>query len=148
VTSSSTDKIDAARALGAWGGVDHASSDWVNDARSLTPGGQGFDVVLDPVGRWEEAIRALRPGGRCVVLGATAAPQATLEIRRFYFGQYDLLGTAMGSPADMAGLLELVEREQVRPPVVDSVFGLSEASAAHERLESGACFGKIVLQHV
>lgn len=147
VTSSSPDKIASAAELGAAGGVDHAADDWVEQAIAATPGGGGFDLVLDSVGRWAESIRCLRPGGRCVVLGASAATVATLDVRPYYFGQYELIGTTMGSPADMAGLLAFVAEHDVPPPVIDRTFALDEAATAHERLEAGTGFGKIVLLH-
>ena len=115
VTSSSDEKISTARELGAHDGVRHDESDWVSKARTLTTDGAGFDVVLDAVGRWEESVAALRPGGRLVVLGASAADEARLAIRPFYFGQFDLLGTTMGSPADLAGLLALLAEHRVAP---------------------------------
>lgn len=145
VTSSAAEKIERARELGAAGGVRHTEQDWVSAAREYSPGGLGFDVVLDPVGRWTEAIRALRPGGRLVVLGANLAERATMDVRSFYFGQYDLLGTTMGSPKDFAGLLSMLDTTPVAPPVIDTVFPLDAADGAHRRLESGAGFGKVVL---
>jgi NADPH:quinone reductase-like Zn-dependent oxidoreductase len=145
VTSSSRAKIEAARDLGASDGVDHTDPDWIEAARGLTPGGTGFDLVLDSVGRWAESVRCLAPGGRCVVLGASVAERATLDIRPFYFGQYEIIGTTMGSPEDMAGLLRFLDDHTVPPPVVDRTFPLAEAAPAHQRLEDGTGFGKIVL---
>jgi NADPH:quinone reductase-like Zn-dependent oxidoreductase len=147
VASSSTDKIERAREIGAVGGVRYDEPDWVDAARESTPDGAGFDLVLDPVGRWAECVRALVPGGRLVALGSSRAERADLDVRRFYFGQYDLLGTTMGSPRDFAGLLSMMDELRVPPPVIDTVFPLDEAARAHERLESGAGFGKVVLDH-
>lgn len=145
VTSSSPVKIEAARELGASGGADHSQPDWTSRARGESPRGEGFDLVLDSVGRWSESIACLRPGGRCVVLGASAAQQAVLDVRPFYFGQYELIGTTMGSPADMAGLLSFLDGHAVPPPVIDRAFPLGQAEAAHRRLESADGFGKVVL---
>ena len=62
-------------------------------------GGRGFDVVLDSVGTWAAVAARAAPGGRLVVLGASRAERAeTSPCRPYYFGQYDLLGTTMGSP--------------------------------------------------
>ncbi|MBX6388600.1 MAG: zinc-binding dehydrogenase [Frankia sp.] len=146
VTSSSPEKIEAARELGAVAGVDHRADGWAEAARQLVPGA-GFDLVLDSVGRWAESIRCLAPGGRCVVLGASVAEQATLDIRPFYFGQYELIGTTMGNPRDMAGLLRFLDEHTVPPPVIDRTYSLEQAAAAHERLEAGEAFGKLVLLH-
>ena len=145
VTSSSDAKIERARELGSSGGVRYDEDGWPEAARELT-GGRGFDVVLDSVGTWTESLRALRPGGRLVVLGASRAEQAELAIRPYYFAQHSILGTTMGSPVDFAGLLRLLGDRDVPPPVVDSVFALDEVVAAHHRLESGSAFGKLVLE--
>jgi NADPH:quinone reductase-like Zn-dependent oxidoreductase len=145
VTSASDAKIEAARDLGAAGGVDHGRDGWTGRAREMTSQGAGFDLVLDSAGRWAESVACLRPGGRCVVLGASAGEQAILDVRPFYFGQYELIGTTMGSPADMAGLLSFLAAHAVRPPAIDRAFPLGHAAAAHQRLESAEGFGKVVL---
>ena len=147
VTSSSNDTIERAVSAGAHGGVLHSETDWPERARALSPNEAGFDLVLDPVGRWSESVRALRPGGRLVVLGANAAQTAPMDIRSFYFGQFDLLGTTMGSNRDFAGLLNMIDRCSVRPPVIDREFALDRAAEAHEYLEQGRTFGKCVLTH-
>lgn len=145
VTSSSTEKIDRAIELGAAGGVLYTDEGWPEGARRLT-GGRGFDLVLDSVGTWAESLNALRPGGRLVVLGASRSDEAQLSLRPFYFGQYDLLGTTMGSLRDFAGLLDLLDRHDVPPPVIDRSFPLEDAAAAHRHLERGGGFGKTVLE--
>jgi NADPH:quinone reductase-like Zn-dependent oxidoreductase len=147
VTSSSEQTIERAVAAGARGGVLHTETEWPDHARAMSPGGAGFDLVLDPVGRWEESVGALRPGGRLVVLGANAAQTAAMDIRSFYFGQFDLLGTTMGSKRDFAGLLNMIDRCDVRAPVIDREFPLDRAAQAHEYLENGRTFGKCVLLH-
>ena len=147
VTSSSTDTIERAVSTGATGGVLHNESGWPEHARALSPDSAGFDLILDPVGRWGEAVRALRPGGRLVVLGANAADTAHMDVRSFYFGQFDLLGTTMGSSRDFAGLLDMIDRCSVRAPVIDREFPLDRAAEAHEYLERGRSFGKCVLTH-
>ena len=147
VTSSSSAKIERARELGAAAGVDYTAGDWVAEVRALT-GGEGVDVVLDSVGAtWPDSLRCLRKGGRAVVFGATAGTKVELEVRPVYFGQLSLLGTTMGSPQEFAGLLDAIERGSWAS-VVDSVRPLAEAASAHERLESGAHFGKLVLSIV
>ena len=97
------------------------------------------------MGTWEQSIRALKPGGRLMVLGASRSQLAPLNVREFYFGQYDLLGTTMGSEHDFRGLLDFMSAAAVAPPLIDRVFALADAAAAHEYLESGNAFGKIVL---
>jgi zinc-binding alcohol dehydrogenase/oxidoreductase len=147
VTSASADTIERAVSAGARGGVLHTEPAWPEHARAMSPENAGFDLILDPVGRWNESVRALRPGGRLVVLGANAAQTAHMDIRSFYFGQFDLLGTTMGSSRDFAGLLDMIDRCSVRPPVIDREFPLDRANEAHEYLERGRTFGKCVLTH-
>jgi zinc-binding alcohol dehydrogenase/oxidoreductase len=146
VTSSSAETIERAVDAGARDGVLHSEQGWPEQARAMSPD-NGFDLILDPVGRWSESVRALRPGGRLVVLGANAAQTAELDIRSFYFGQFDLLGTTMGSSRDFAGLLNMIDRCPVRAPVIDREFQLDRAAEAHEHLERGRTFGKCVLVH-
>lgn len=148
VTSSSDDKIARAVAAGARGGVRYdgvATQTWPEAAKVLA-GGDGFDLVLDSVGDWSGAVRALRPGGRIVTLGANRDDVATLDVRSFYFGQYDLLGTTLGSPNDFSAFLAFMARTSVAPPVIDRVFPLDLAADAHAHLESGRGFGKVVLE--
>lgn len=146
VTSSGTQKIDRARELGAAAGVSYDDPEWPAAAKAMSPGGHGFDVVLDSVGTWQSSIETAKPGGRVVVLGALRAQRADLDVRPYYFGQYSLLGTTMGSPADFAGLLTLLSEHDVPPPIIDRVFRLDQAAEAHAHLESGMAFGKVVLE--
>jgi NADPH:quinone reductase-like Zn-dependent oxidoreductase len=147
VTSSSPEKIARAVVEGASGGVLHSDPDWPQQARALSPAGKGFDLVLDPVGRWAESVCALRPGGRLVVLGASASQSAAMDVRQFYFGQYDLLGTTMGSTRDFTSLLNLLTEHRIPPPLIDRVFPLDDAAHAHAHLELSSGFGKTVLEH-
>jgi NADPH:quinone reductase-like Zn-dependent oxidoreductase len=144
VTSSSDEKLERAQAIGAHAGVSYASGDWAEAVRALT-GGNGADVVIDSVGStWPDSIRCLKAGGRLVAFGATGGPTVELPVRSVYFSHVSLLGTTMGSPRDFAGLMRALAPEGVRP-VIDSVRPLAEAAGAHERMESGAHFGKLVL---
>ena len=147
VTSSSPDTVERAVSAGARGGVLHSEPEWPEHARAMSPGKAGFDLILDPVGRWSESVRALRPGGRLVVLGANAAETAKMDVRCFYFGHFYLLGTTMGSSRDFAGLLDMTDSCSVRAPVIDRKFPLDRAAEAHEYLERGRTFGKCVLLH-
>jgi NADPH:quinone reductase-like Zn-dependent oxidoreductase len=141
VTSSSDEKIERSRALGAEGGVNYATGDWVAAVKELG----GVDLVVDSVGStWPQSLECLRPGGRLVVFGATGGTEAMLSVRPFYAGQQSLLGTLMGSPSDYEGFLSAVGRGSWRP-VVDSVYPLADAAKAVDAMEAGAHFGKLVL---
>jgi zinc-binding alcohol dehydrogenase/oxidoreductase len=143
VTSSSAEKIERARELGAADGVEYTDRDWPEAVLELAGG--GVDVVLDSVGTtWNDSLRCLRAGGRAVVMGATGGVQSEVDVRPFYLRHLSLLGTTLGSPGDFERFLELVSKATWRP-VIDSVRPLAEAAAAHERMEAGEHFGKLVL---
>lgn len=138
VTSSSQEKIDRAKELGAEGGVLYTEDGWAEAAGPV-------DVVLDSVGStWRESAKALRRGGRLVVFGGTGGPEVTVDVRALYLNWQSIRGTTMGSARDFAGLLRMVEGGAWRP-VIDSVRPLAETVAAHDRMAAGEHFGKLVL---
>jgi zinc-binding alcohol dehydrogenase/oxidoreductase len=138
VTSSSQEKIERAKELGASGGVLYTEEGW---PEAVGP----VDVVLDSVGAtWRDSLRALRKGGRLVVFGGTGGPEVTLDVRAVYLSWQRILGTTMGSRRDFAGLLRMVGMGMWRP-VIDSVRPLAEAEAAHDRMQAAQHFGKLVL---
>jgi NADPH:quinone reductase-like Zn-dependent oxidoreductase len=138
VTSSSPEKIDRAKELGAQGGVLYTEEGWAEAAGPV-------DVVFDSVGTtWRESLKALRKGGRLVVLGGTGGPEVTLDVRALYLNWLSIRGTTMGSRRDFAGLMRMVESGSWKP-VIDSVRPLAEAEAAHDRMKAGEHFGKLVL---
>lgn len=139
VTSSSEEKLEHAKELGADRGVLYTQDGWAEEVGEV-------DLVLDSVGStWGESLRCLRPGGRLVVFGATGGADVSLDARSFYFGQYSILGTTMGSPRDFVGLLRMVNGGSW-VPVIDSVRPLVEAEAAFARLEAKEHQGKLVLE--
>jgi zinc-binding alcohol dehydrogenase/oxidoreductase len=145
VTSSSEEKIERAKEIGADGGVLYTDDRWPEAVRELTDG-RGVDLVLDSVGStWNESLRTLRAGGRAVVFGGTGGTQVELDVRPFYFGQFSLLGTMGSSPRDFAEFLAWVERTGFRP-VIDRAYDLDEAAEAHRRLDADERFGKLVLR--
>jgi NADPH:quinone reductase-like Zn-dependent oxidoreductase len=145
VTSSSDDKLAAAKELGADVGVNYkdAGDEWPAAVKEANGG--GVDVVIDSVGStWGGSIDACAPGGRVVVFGGTRAAMVDPQVRPVTLGQVALLGTTMGSPAEFRQLLAAVDN-QTWTPVIDSVRPLGDAAAAHEREENGLHFGKLVL---
>jgi NADPH:quinone reductase-like Zn-dependent oxidoreductase len=143
VTSSSDEKLAKATALGADATVNHASGDVVAAVKEAT--GKGADVVVETVGdaTWMRSLDAARPGGRIVVCGATSGPNPAAALHRLWWKQLDVLGSSMGTREDFERAYELVVGGAT--PVIDTVFPLADARAAHERLEAGDQFGKILL---
>ncbi|HKF90864.1 MAG TPA: zinc-binding dehydrogenase [Acidimicrobiia bacterium] len=144
-TSSSDAKLERARELGADAVVNHRDGDVVAAVREATDG-PGVDVVVEHVGEatWQTSLQAVRPQGRITVCGATSGPNPKAALHRVWWKQLTILGSTMGTKADFEGAFGLVKGGKAEP-VVDSVYPLAEARAAHERMESGEQFGKIVL---
>jgi NADPH2:quinone reductase len=145
VTSSSAEKLERARRLGADLAVDHAEADVVEAVREIT-GGAGADVVVETVGEatWERSLGAAARGGRVVVCGATTGHSPPARLYRLWWKELAILGSTMGMPAEFEAAYELIRNGSARVHV-DSVFPLADVARAHERLESGQQFGKIVL---
>src|SRR5262249_28985787 len=130
VTSGSDAKLARAKQLGADGGANYRAADWAKEVVRLTGGGP--DVVIDSVGGATvgKATEGVRPGGGSVTYGATAGPTPEVEVRRIFWKQLSLLGSTMGTPKEFAAMLELFGKGSARP-VVDRVFPLADAAAAH-----------------
>ncbi|HZQ81871.1 MAG TPA: zinc-binding dehydrogenase [Gaiellaceae bacterium] len=145
VTSSSDEKLARARELGADAVVNHESGDVVATVKEVTGG--GAHVVVDDVGEatWRRTLDAARQDGRIVVCGATTGPNPPAALHRVWWKQLSILGSTMGTPDDFQGAYDLIATGKARP-LVDTVFPLAEARAAHERLEAGEQLGKIVLR--
>jgi NADPH:quinone reductase-like Zn-dependent oxidoreductase len=145
VTSSSEDKLARARELGADATFNHDTEDVVAGVKEVSGG--GAHVVVDHVGEatWKRSLDAARAEGRVCVCGATSGPNPPANLHRIWWKQLTIFGSTMGSQEDFEAVYELVKSGRAIP-VVDVVFPLAEAAAAHERLEAGEQLGKIVLR--
>jgi len=144
-TAGSADKQQRARELGARDVIDHYVSDIAAEARRLT-GKRGVDVVVEHVGQatWAKSVRALAPGGRLVTCGNTTGWEAAIDLRFLFSRQLSLLGSYMGTKAELLQAAPLFFDGRLRP-LVDAVLPLAEAAEAHRRLEAGGVSGKLVL---
>jgi NADPH:quinone reductase-like Zn-dependent oxidoreductase len=145
VTSSSADKLARARELGADVVLDHHTDDVPAAVKEATDG-RGVAVVVETVGEatWERSLAVAAQEGRIVVCGATTGHSPPARLYRLWWKQLVIYGSTMGLPSDFEGAYELIRAGKARVHV-DSVFPLAEAATAHERLEAGDQFGKIVL---
>jgi len=144
-SAGSEPKLDKARELGADEVVNYTTHKLAEEARRLT-GGRGVDVVVEHVGGevFEESVRALARDGRLVTCGATAGPQATLNVTRFFMGHQTILGSFMGTKAELLAAIPYFASGALRP-VVDRVYPLSQIREAVQRMLAREQFGKIVL---
>jgi NADPH:quinone reductase-like Zn-dependent oxidoreductase len=144
-TAGSDEKLEKARTLGADEVVNYTREDWPREIRRLT-GKRGVDVVFEHTGAqtWPGSIASLAKNGRVVTCGATSGYDARTDLRQVFYRHLSLLGSFMGSKAELLDAMKFVERGAIRA-VVDRVLPLSEARRAHELIEDRAQFGKLVL---
>jgi NADPH:quinone reductase-like Zn-dependent oxidoreductase len=147
ITTTSTDeKAERARRLGADEVINYTTHDFVAECKRLTAK-KGADVIIEHVGGevFAKSILAAAWGGRIVTCGATTGFTPTIDLRHVFFRQVEVLGSTMGPKGDLFGILRLVEAGTLRP-VVDRVLPLWSAVEAHQLLEARKVFGKIVLE--
>jgi NADPH:quinone reductase-like Zn-dependent oxidoreductase len=145
-TAGSEGKLEHARRLGAHEVIHHHQADVVAEVRRLT-GKKGVDVVIEHVGEatWPKSILSLAHRGRLVTCGATTGPEGVTDLRHLFSKQLTLMGSYMGSKAELLDAAALFFAGKLRP-VVHEVLPLEEAARAHQMLEASAHFGKIVLR--
>lgn len=109
-------------------------------------GKKGVHVVFDAVGEaiWPQCLKALGVGGRLVTYGATTGARGSTEIRVVFWKQLSILGSTMGTPTEYRRVMGHVFEGRLKP-IIHEVIPLDQARRAHELLESGDVFGKLVL---
>lgn len=145
-TAGSAAKRERALSLGADAAIDHHEEDVVAEVRRLTAK-KGVEVVVEHTGQktWERSILSLAHRGRLVTCGATTGPEGKTDLRHLFAKQLTVMGSYMGSKADLLDAATLFFSGRVRP-VVHEVLALGEARRAHEIMEASRHFGKIVLK--
>jgi len=144
-TAGDETKLEKARALGADFGINHYQQKISEEVRKIT-NKAGVDIVVEHVGAatWDESVKSLKSSGTLVTCGATTGPDVKIDLRHLFARQLTLLGSYMGTMADLYEVLGHVFAGRLKP-VVDRVFPLKELRAAHEYLEKSQMFGKIVV---
>jgi NADPH:quinone reductase-like Zn-dependent oxidoreductase len=145
-TAGSDAKLQKGKELGADHLINHKSQKIREEVRRIT-GKRGVDVVFEHVGTatWDESFASLAPSGRLVTCGATTGFDARVDLRFLFSRQLSLLGSYMGTKSELLTVMKLVAEGRFKP-VVDRVFPLAKAAAAHAYLESSSQFGKVVLK--
>jgi NADPH:quinone reductase-like Zn-dependent oxidoreductase len=103
------------------------------------------DAVMETVGEatWAHSLRALRPGGRIVIAGATSGTVPPAELNRVFFLQLSVVGSTMGSRDQLERLVSFCEQTGVRPRI-DRTLPLAQAREGFAAMIAGDLFGKIV----
>lgn len=139
VTSRSEEKRQAALKIGADRAID-TNSDWTKELEDET-----IDLVIESVGRatFNRSLAVLKKGGKIVVFGATTEDVVDFDLRQFFYGQYTLLGSTLGSREEFRACIEHMEKYNTHP-VLDRSFKLDDAQAALDYLKENHQFGKII----
>jgi NADPH:quinone reductase-like Zn-dependent oxidoreductase len=144
-TAGSDDKLERARAMGAFAAIHHHKQDIAEEIKRLT-NKRGVDVVIEHVGEatWAKCMRSLARGGRLVTCGATSGAKGTLDLAALFSKQLTVYGSYMGTKGELMDAAQYFFSGQLKP-VVDRTYPLAEAAAAQQRLEASGQFGKVVL---
>jgi len=143
-TSRDAAKRDVALSLGARAAVG-TDRDGSKQVAALT-GGRGVDAVVETVGEatWDFSLRAVRIDGTVVVAGATSGFNPPAQLNRVFWRHTRILGSTMGTRAELVKLVALVASGTLRP-LIGGTFPLAEARGAFEQLAAGEMRGKLVV---
>lgn len=143
VTSGSDEKIEAAKKLGATGGINYKKENWGKELKTITG---GFDVSIDGAAGegFVQLVKLANPGGRIGIYGGTTGMIGQLNPAEIFWKQLAIHGSTMGTNQDFAEMVAFVRDKKVKP-IVDSVFKLEQTEEAMRYMEAGKQFGKIVV---
>jgi NADPH:quinone reductase-like Zn-dependent oxidoreductase len=147
ITSSSDDKLERARQLGASAGINYRQvPDWGQRVKELT-GGEGVDYVLEVGGAstLSQSLQAVRAGGKIYLIGVLGGTATEFPLTAILMRRVKIEGVLVGSRASFEAMNRAVSLHQLRP-VIDRTFPLAEARAAFEHMASGRHFGKICIE--
>jgi NADPH:quinone reductase-like Zn-dependent oxidoreductase len=146
ITSSSDEKLERAKQLGATGTVNYIKTPkWAEAVRALT-GGRGVDATLDVIGgeTSQAALESLRVGGHAAIIGARSGVGGDLD-RRFVLQKgLRVTGINIGSRAMFEAMNRAIAAAKLKP-VVDKTFPIDDAIAAYKDFATGKHFGKVVV---
>lgn len=105
------------------------------------------DAVMETVGQatWAHSVKSLKPGGRIVISGATSGPNPPAELSRIFFLQLQVVGSTMGTKAELADMIAFLLETGLRPHI-DRVLPLESAADGLAAMAAGDLVGKIVLE--
>jgi len=148
ITSSSDQKIEAARSMGARALINYRTSpEWQHEVLQITRG-KGADLVLEVGGEQTlpRSIAATKAGGKIVVIGGLSGfGGAKIEPHSLIFGAKTLAAVQVGSRAMLEDLANFVDQKGIEPAVARE-FGFEDVALAYEYLLSGNAFGKVVIR--
>jgi NADPH:quinone reductase-like Zn-dependent oxidoreductase len=148
VTTSSDERGERLRQLGADGVVNYRHADWPQQVRALSKG-QGVDVVVETGGgaTYVQSMAAAAWHARIAIVGLiTGFVDPGGSLMPILMNDLTVRAVQVGSRADTEALLRFMAAQQLRP-IIDSRFGFDDAKSAYRRLDSGEAFGKVVIEY-
>src|SRR5699024_5074161 len=144
VSSRSEEKREQALKIGADKAIDTAS-DWQKELNN-----ESIDLVIESVGRatFNRSLNVLKRGGKIVVFGVTTedtVDTVDFNLREFFYGQYQLFGSTIGSREELNELLLFMEKHEIKP-IVGHTYPLHQIEEAFDFLRDNKQFGKIVIE--
>jgi NADPH:quinone reductase-like Zn-dependent oxidoreductase len=148
VISSSDDKLERAKALGADAGINYRRTpEWSKASRAITDG-RGFDHILELGGEHTlpQSLRCIRPGGTISMIGVLSGGTMSASLGLIVTRQVRLQGITVGSRDGFEAMARAIGQHRVEP-VIDRTFAFGELKEAMSYLKSGAHFGKVCIRH-
>lgn len=144
--SSSDEKLERARRLGADVLINYAERPAWDEAVLEATGGRGADLVVETVGgsTFARSIHAAGIGGTIYVVGFIGGMEVSMPVLPVMVKTLNILGSQTGSTGDLACAVRAVQQRSIEP-VIDRVFPFQAAADAYAYLASGAHFGKVVI---
>ena len=147
VISSSDEKLEQARLLGATEGINYKKiPDWDKEVLKLT-GGRGVDYVVEVggAGTLSRSLNAVRTGGQVSLIGILSGISAEMSTLPILMKQVRVQGIYVGSRATFEQMNNAIALHKLKP-VIDRVFPFEEAIGAFKYMEKGGHVGKIVIR--
>lgn len=147
VTSSSEEKLQRARSLGAQLGINYERApEWAAELRRLT-GGRGADLVVELGGALSlaQSIRAVRTGGTIALIGVLSGATAELELGRVVTRGLRLQAITLGSRDDFEAMVRFIDQHNIRPVIDPLQFTFEQTRAAIATISQGRHFGKLAI---
>lgn len=149
MASSSDDKLERARQLGADHLINYrATPDWDQEVLRCTDG-RGADLVVETVGAatLARSLQAAAFGGTVFTVGFVTVSAASFDMLPVIVKALRIVGNNTGSVADLAQATQAIAAHRI-VPIIDRVFGMDETPAAYAELSAGGRhFGKLAIVH-
>ena len=154
ISTASSDKLDKCLKLGADYAVDHRKENWHKEVFSISKElakkkdqPPGIDVIFEHIGdsHWNKELTLLKYGSTLVTTGATTGYDAQTDLRHIFFKGTNILGSTQGTRAELEEAMYWMSKGKIKS-IIDSIYSIEDAVAAHTKMLKGNVFGKILMK--